>query len=128
MLVTSSIRWRKRLTDAPALAAVLAERGVELVLHGHAHRDSRLWLPTPAGRAPVIGVRSASMHGEDAARRAQYHLFRISDRGGAWNVRLSVREYVPDEHRFAPVDAWEVELPGPRERDKESERGTETET
>ncbi|MBP7711905.1 MAG: metallophosphoesterase [Gammaproteobacteria bacterium] len=130
--VPGSIRWRKRLTDAPALGAVLAERGVELVLHGHAHRDSRLWLPTPAGRAPVIGVRSASMHGPDAARRAQYHVFRISRRGRGWNVRLSVREYAPEEHRFTPVGAWEVDSPGPRERgtdsDREKEMETETET
>jgi 3',5'-cyclic AMP phosphodiesterase CpdA len=109
--VPGSIRWRKRLTDARALAAVLAEHGVELVLHGHAHRDSRLWLRTPAGQAPVIGARSASLDGQDLARRAQYHVFRLSWRPGGWSLRLSVREYAPEKGGFAAVGEWETGLP-----------------
>lgn len=109
--VPGSIRWRKRLTDARALEAVLAEHGVEMVLHGHAHRDSRLWLHTPAGQAPVIGARSASLDGHDAERRAQYHVFRLSPRPGGWRMRLSVREYTPETGGFAAVGEWNTDLP-----------------
>jgi hypothetical protein len=109
--VPGSIRWRKRLTDARALGAVLADHGVELVLHGHAHRDSRLWLRTPAGQAPVIGARSASLDGHDVGRRAQYHVFRLSRRPGGWRLRLSVREYAPGTGGFAAVGEWQTDLP-----------------
>ncbi len=109
--VPGSIRWRKRLTDARALGAVLADHGVELVLHGHAHRDSRLWLQTPSGQAPVIGARSASLDGHDVGRRAQYHVLRLSRRPFGWRMRLSVREYAPGTAGFAAAGEWETDLP-----------------
>ncbi len=56
-------KWRKRLTDAPELRALLEEAGTELVLHGHGHRQRVGEIATAAGPAPVIAVPSASALG-----------------------------------------------------------------
>jgi 3',5'-cyclic AMP phosphodiesterase CpdA len=50
----------KRLTDALELVALLGELGVELILHGHDHVHSTLWIQGPNGSIPVVGVPSAS--------------------------------------------------------------------
>jgi 3',5'-cyclic AMP phosphodiesterase CpdA len=102
--VPGSIHWRKRLTDAQALGAVLAERGVELVLHGHGHRSCLNWLPIPGGRAPAIGVRSASELSERPAHRAEYHIYRILNRSAAPRVSLSVRRYSTRAGGFVAVE------------------------
>jgi 3',5'-cyclic AMP phosphodiesterase CpdA len=52
---------RRGLQDAAALQSVLVERGAELVLHGHNHRDSHADFAWARGRIPVIGVASGSM-------------------------------------------------------------------
>lgn len=102
--VPGIIQWRKRLTDAPALAALIAEQGVELVLYGHGHRSCLHWLPTPGGRAPAVGVRSASELTERPGRLAQYHLFRIRDRSAGLRLILSVRQYAEHQGGFVTVD------------------------
>jgi len=92
--VPGSIRWRKCLTDAPALASIISEQGVELVLHGHAHHSYLNWLSTPGGgRAPAVGACSASELAEDPPRRAQYHIYRIRKDSGKPSVTMSVRRY-----------------------------------
>ena len=69
---------RRGLQDAAALQSVLVERGAELVLHGHNHRDSHADFAWARGRIPVIGVASGSMgrvhKGEPLGR---YNLLRI---------------------------------------------------
>lgn len=85
---------RKALDDAPALRAVLAETGVELVLHGHAHRPSWSVVDTDGGPRPVVGGGSASLTRCDGAYRpARYNLFSVR-RGdyGCWRVNVIVRE------------------------------------
>jgi 3',5'-cyclic AMP phosphodiesterase CpdA len=109
--VPGTIRWRKRLTDARELASVIDETGVELVLHGHAHRDSRAWLRTPSGPAPVIGVRSASEPGTRPLRRARYHVLRLTREPGGWRLRLAVREYAPGTGLFTQVEELSLDLP-----------------
>ena len=100
--VPGSIRWRKCLTDAPALASVIAEQGVELVLHGHAHHSYLNWLSTPGGRAPAVGACSASELAEDPPRRAQYHIYRIRNGPGTPRVTMSVRRYSRRRGGFVP--------------------------
>lgn len=95
-----TVRWRKRLTDAGALRAVLAREGAELVLHGHAHRASLGCLESAAGRIPVVGAPSASAGGFDDDRRARYHLYALARRSGGWELTLSVRGYAAVEGRF----------------------------
>lgn len=107
--VPGSIKWRKRLTDSGELAALVAECGVELVLHGHDHRATLDWFDTPAGRAPVIGVRSASALGGRPGRRAQYHLYRIAAAQPGWHLWVSVRECAANLD-FVQVATWHARL------------------
>jgi 3',5'-cyclic AMP phosphodiesterase CpdA len=87
-------RFLRRLTDAASFRGVLAEKGAELVLHGHDHRRSVIWLQGPDGKKiPAIGVPSASARarhgGEDPAG---YHLFQIDRAGDAWRCEMIARE------------------------------------
>ena len=81
----------KRLTDSSALLALLGRHGVELVLHGHDHIHSTMWIDGPAGKIPTIGVPSASAiaHGRHPA--AAYNLFSIAREGDAWRCEQTVR-------------------------------------
>jgi 3',5'-cyclic AMP phosphodiesterase CpdA len=90
-------RYLRRLVHAPALRRVLAEKGAGLLLHGHDHRESLLWLDGPGGtKIPAVGVPSASAtapHGDEGA--AAYHLFKIeSAANGAnkWRCAMIVRQ------------------------------------
>lgn len=89
------IHPRKRLLDAEALAAVVAEHGAELILHGHTHRSGLGRLPTPAGHAPVIGVPSASARPHKGKGHARYHLYRVARDGAGWKVEVEVRGVLP---------------------------------
>jgi 3',5'-cyclic AMP phosphodiesterase CpdA len=81
----------KRLTDASGLIAILKRHGVDLVLHGHDHVHSTVWLDGPNGAIPAIGVPSASAiaHGRHPA--AAYNLFSIERDGAAWRCEQTVR-------------------------------------
>jgi 3',5'-cyclic AMP phosphodiesterase CpdA len=83
--------WAKRLTDSPKLLALLKRHGVELILHGHDHVHSTIWIDGPAGKIPAIGVPSASAvaHGRHPA--AAYNLFSIAREGTAWRCEQTVR-------------------------------------
>jgi 3',5'-cyclic AMP phosphodiesterase CpdA len=86
-------RYLRRLIDATAFRQVLAAHGAELVLHGHDHRRSLVWIDGPGRRIPVVGVPSASAripHGHENA--AGYNLYRIEGGGGAWQCELIARE------------------------------------
>ena len=86
-------RYLRRLTDAGEFRRVLAEKGAELVLHGHDHRRSLVWLDGPQRPIPAVGAPSASArvphHGENAAG---YNLLRIDGEAGAWRCELVARE------------------------------------
>jgi 3',5'-cyclic AMP phosphodiesterase CpdA len=85
-------KWRKRLTDAPALAAVVRRRGAELLLHGHNHRTREHWLDAGGRPIPVFGAASASAvgaHGEAGG----YCLYRIGREQGEWQLELERRRY-----------------------------------
>jgi 3',5'-cyclic AMP phosphodiesterase CpdA len=81
----------KRLTDAAELLAILRRHGVELILHGHDHVHSTMWVDGPDGRIPAIGVPSASAiaHGHHPA--AAYNLFAIEQAGNGWRCEQVVR-------------------------------------
>lgn len=92
---------RRQLDDAPALRALLARAGAELVLHGHTHRTAIDRLAGPGGPIPVVGVPSASSVGPKDARRARYHVYRIEP--GAerrFQVSYEVRGFDPATRRF----------------------------
>lgn len=81
----------KRLTDAADLLAILRRHGVELILHGHDHIHSTMWVDGPDGRIPSIGVPSASAlaHGRHPA--AAYNLFAVEPEGNGWRCEQIVR-------------------------------------
>lgn len=82
----------RRLTDAAALRELLRKRGAELVLHGHHHEASLVWLAGPWSAIPCIGVPSASgapdrRHDEPAG----YNLYEIEGAPGSWRCTLVAR-------------------------------------
>lgn len=97
-----TVGWRKSLTDGAAFRAVLARRGAELVLHGHAHFSAATYLNVPQGRVPVFGVPSASAVSNKSDHLAKYHVYRIRGGSDGWQLKVSVRAYAPDRARFVP--------------------------
>jgi 3',5'-cyclic AMP phosphodiesterase CpdA len=82
----------KRLTDAPELLALVKRHGVELVLHGHDHVHSTIWVEGPGGSSiPAIGVPSASARAHGHYPDAAYNLFSIARDSDGWRCRQMVR-------------------------------------
>jgi len=81
----------KRLTDAADLLAILRRHGVELILHGHDHIHSTIWIEGPDGRIPAIGVPSASALAHGSRPAAAYNLFAIEPEGNGWRCEQIVR-------------------------------------
>lgn len=94
-------KWRKRLTDAPAVLQVLVEHGAELVLHGHGHRAHRDEVTTADGTALVIAVPSASSVGLHGGRAASYNCYRVERETAGWRVEINGRQYLPHRGEFA---------------------------
>jgi len=87
--IVGAVVGRKKLADQAAFRAVLARRGADLVLHGHAHRSLVGALPGPDGASiPVLGVPSASARGERRHPAARWHLIEI---GEDRSVRVTAR-------------------------------------
>jgi 3',5'-cyclic AMP phosphodiesterase CpdA len=100
--VPGAEKWRKRLRNALAVADILADNGVELVLHGHGHRARQTWLDSRDGRVPVLAVPSASALGLHGADLAAYNLYRVSAAAGGWRLDVESRRYDPGRSCFAP--------------------------
>ena len=98
--VPGMVSARRALWDAPALAAVLARAGAELVLHGHLHRQRLASLPGPAGGIPVLCACSASDCGSKPGKRAQYHLIDVDASQATPRLSLRVRALDPASGRF----------------------------
>jgi 3',5'-cyclic AMP phosphodiesterase CpdA len=81
----------KRLTDSAELIALLKRHGVDLVLHGHDHVHSTIWIEGPQGQIPVVGVPSASSVAHGHYPAAAYNLFSIERDGAAWRCEQTVR-------------------------------------
>jgi 3',5'-cyclic AMP phosphodiesterase CpdA len=83
----------KRLLDAEAFRRVIAQRGAELVLHGHDHVHATTWLDGPRGRVPAVGVPSASTPVCFGHEAAAYNLYRIDGSAGAWRCEVTSRGF-----------------------------------
>jgi 3',5'-cyclic AMP phosphodiesterase CpdA len=79
---------RKALTDAERLGAVIARFGVELVLHGHTHRLSRMEMAGPTGPIPILGVSSATASTDRPRRRAAFRRIRIARGAHGWETQV----------------------------------------
>jgi 3',5'-cyclic AMP phosphodiesterase CpdA len=86
----------KRLTDGPAFRAVLAQHGAELVIHGHDHAHSVVWLEAVHGRIPAVGVPSASEAPPGKHDPAGYNLYNVDGSPGAWRCELVARGLTRD--------------------------------
>jgi 3',5'-cyclic AMP phosphodiesterase CpdA len=84
--VSPARRFFRRLVDGADLRSVLAAKGAELLLHGHDHRRSLVWLEGAGNRKiPAVGVPSASAHAKHAKEDpAGYNIFRIEGATGNW--------------------------------------------
>ncbi len=78
--------WYRRLVGGSRLRRVLKEKGAELVLHGHTHRDQTMWLEGRDGAVPVVGVPSASNGPGHRKPAARYNLFEIARKGKRWTI------------------------------------------
>jgi 3',5'-cyclic AMP phosphodiesterase CpdA len=106
-------QWRKRLTDAARLCAVIARQGAELVLHGHRHRSVQSRIGIPGTAVPVFGIPSASSIGLKTGRMAQYHLYTVHATDAAWELELEVRGYTAETDRFITQGTSRLEIPRP---------------
>lgn len=91
----------RRLVDAPKFRQVLARHGADLVLHGHNHVHSLIWLEGPQQRRiPAFGVPSASSppHGRHDA--AGYNIYEIDGAPGGWHCTAIQRSLTSDGEGF----------------------------
>jgi 3',5'-cyclic AMP phosphodiesterase CpdA len=88
--------WKSALHDARATQARFIEHGAELVLHGHAHRDSLTPLVTPHGPLFVVGVASASSGFRHLGRVARYNLFTFLKTNTGWRIHMRSRSFGED--------------------------------
>ena len=86
----------KRLTDSRQLRALLKRHGVELVLHGHDHIHSTMWIEGTDRQIPAIGVPSASALAHRHYPAAAYNLFSIERDGDQWRCVQTVRGFGDD--------------------------------
>ncbi len=102
---------RKALGDRKKLRQMIAETGVDLVLHGHAHAPVFGFVETPVGLAPVIGGGSASHpYGRGKYHPARYNLFSLSKlQGGHWRLELAIRQLDPDKNTVSTIESRSYE-------------------
>jgi 3',5'-cyclic AMP phosphodiesterase CpdA len=89
--LSSHPSWAKRLVDAEPLRAVLARCGAELVLHGHDHARTLVWLDGPERKVPVLGVPSASEAPPGEHDPAGYNLYSIERSWTTWRCEMVSR-------------------------------------
>ena len=87
----SGVNRFRHLSDAPALRDVLRKHGADLVLHGHLHESSLIWLAGPRDNIPCAGAPSASGSLGSHDEPAGYNLFEIGGEPGAWQCTAIMR-------------------------------------
>ncbi len=103
-------KWRKRLTDAPELQALLTEKGAELIVHGHGHRKHHFTLATRDGDVPVISVPSASALGLHGADVAGYNRYSVERSAEGWTLDIVRREYNRGKNCFGAAGSETIQL------------------
>ena len=96
------IRFRKRLRDASALAALLEREPVQLLLHGHRHENQR----HERLGAHVYCTAPAS------SETASFRTFDIERKPGGWSVSASLVERREARFEATETEGWEVSAPG----------------
>ncbi|MCB1684228.1 MAG: metallophosphoesterase [Pseudomonadales bacterium] len=94
---------RKRLQDADVLADILARRGVELVLHGHQHRN----------REVVVGATRILCTGPASSADASFRVFDIESDQGNPRVSAELWQRVgAGDFRRMDTGIWTFSAPG----------------
>lgn len=100
---------RRALKDAAELETLLKTSGADLVIHGHNHADTLMWLDGDQGAIPIVGMASAS-----AGRRiadeplARYALYRFSRDAITQTVR-GLRSFDEPVVEIAKTTLWSVD-------------------
>jgi 3',5'-cyclic AMP phosphodiesterase CpdA len=102
-----AVAKRKALEDQEALRGVLARRGADLVLHGHAHESLVGSVPGPNGSAiPVLGVSSASAK-PSGHSPARWHAIEIESRpAGGYRARVVARGIEPGRDSLSELGRY----------------------
>lgn len=79
----------QRLVEAEEFLQVIADEGAELVLHGHLHHGSLVYIEGKHGKVPVVGVPSASNPPGNVSPAAAFNLYTISGKPGNFSCRMS---------------------------------------
>lgn len=92
------------LRDREAFAAVLADAGADLVIHGHEHLDLREELPGPdSDPIAVRGIQSGTYEAGNLERRARYRIYEVGAAAPGRRPALTgeiVRVWDPERARF----------------------------
>lgn len=98
--------WHDGLVDGARLRHLMWRYGVNLILHGHEHRDVQRFIDGPHGtRIPVVGTGCAILDDPQPEFRARFRLLRFSG-----TRLLSSNVFVHD----ANTDLWTESNPGVR--------------
>lgn len=89
--VRGATATHKRLYGIRRFQKVLRKAGAELVIHGHTHLATTHWIAGNDGRVPVVGVAAAGQGPGSSKPAAQYNLFDIDGKPGAWRLTLQRR-------------------------------------
>lgn len=89
--VSKPSRHFRRLLDGVELRRALSRHGAELVIHGHDHEHSLMYLDGPHRPIPAIGVPSASHAVDGKHHPAGYNLYGVEGSNGAWRCEVISR-------------------------------------
>jgi len=89
--------FRRRLIDAEQFISVIKNKGAELILHGHGHRQIHHRLNSNKRLPPVFGVPSASANCGDPEKKPGYNIYRIHRSTAGWITHAEA--YVMDKNR-----------------------------
>jgi len=104
-----SARFGRGLRDHIAFTRMLSEKGAELVLHGHDHRQAVRFLERREGPAiPVIGVASASAVPGTQSHRAAWHNFTITLDQSGLVIEMATRGTVDGTEAFVETSRRDV--------------------
>jgi len=113
LIETNAEDFNELVEETTEMLQPLVGEGVELVLHGHAHRASLGHVDTVVGEAPIFGVTSASALGRARKRQARYHIYRLEKKPHGWEMAVSVRCYSPPSESFVEDTETNVVLSRP---------------
>jgi 3',5'-cyclic AMP phosphodiesterase CpdA len=99
-LIDGISRPRRRLIDAVQLRRCIAERGADLILHGHEHVFSFGQIAGRDGPVPVFGMPSASRSSARAGLAAEYQVYEMERIAGRWRILAESRTYSPTAESF----------------------------